>query len=178
LQTSLARISCELVERTARTAIASLQALAIENPMIGVFGINPHAGENRLFGHDDERITVPAVEKLKSEGLRIEGLVGADLMLGRREIDAFVAMYHDQGHIPVKLLAGRHCGSMSIGAGVTFASVGHGSAFDIPGRGIAEPDAVLRSIQLVGGSTRFEGSGDDVYYLSRRHRGYLSLRRE
>jgi len=89
--------------------------------MIGVFGISPRAGGNGLFGHDDERITVPAVEKLKSEGLRIEGLVGADLMLGRREIDAFVAMYHDQGHIPVKLLAGRHCGAMSIGAGVTFA---------------------------------------------------------
>jgi 4-hydroxythreonine-4-phosphate dehydrogenase len=95
-----------------------------------------------------------------TEGLRIEGPVGTDLMLGRREIDAFVAIYHDQGHISVKLLAGRHCGAMSIGAGVTFASVDHGSAFDIAGRGIAEPDAVLRSIQLVGGSTRFEGSAE------------------
>ena len=74
-------------------------------------------------------------------------------MLGRRDCDAFVAMYHDQGHIPVKLIAGRNSAAMSIGAGVLFSSVGHGSAFDIAGRGIAEPEAVLRSLKLVSGAT-------------------------
>jgi 4-hydroxythreonine-4-phosphate dehydrogenase len=62
-------------------------------------------------------------------------------------------MYHDQGHIPVKLIAGRNSAAMSIGAGVLFSSVGHGSAFDIAGRGIAEPEAVLRSLKLVSGAT-------------------------
>ena len=60
-------------------------------------------------------------------------------MLGQPGFDAFVAMYHDQGHIPVKLLAGRNSAAMSIGAGLMFSSVGHGSAFDIAGRGIADP---------------------------------------
>jgi 4-hydroxy-L-threonine phosphate dehydrogenase PdxA len=74
----------------------------------------------------------------------------------RRDIDAFVAMYHDQGHIPIKLLAGRNSAAMSIGAGFVFSSVGHGSAFDIAGRGIAEPDALIRSIELVSGSAILE----------------------
>jgi 4-hydroxythreonine-4-phosphate dehydrogenase len=74
-------------------------------------------------------------------------------MLARRDVDAFVAMYHDQGHIPVKLLAGRNSAAMSIGAGFVFSSVGHGSAFDIAGRGTAEPDALIRAIELVSGRT-------------------------
>jgi 4-hydroxythreonine-4-phosphate dehydrogenase len=125
--------------------------LGTERPKIGLFGINPHAGEGGLFGDDDERITIPAAATLRSVGLDIEGPLGADLMLGRRDIDAFVAMYHDQGHIPIKLLAGRNSAAMSIGAGLVFSSVGHGSAFDIAGRGVADPDALIRSIELVSG---------------------------
>jgi 4-hydroxythreonine-4-phosphate dehydrogenase len=153
LHTALARITPELVERTARTADTALRQLNVKHPRIGVFGINPHAGEGGLFGDDDERITVPAVKRLQVAGLDVEGPVGADVMLGRRDCDAFVAMYHDQGHIPVKLIAGRNSAAMSIGAGMLFSSVGHGSAFDIAGRGVAEPDAVLRSLKLVSGAT-------------------------
>jgi 4-hydroxythreonine-4-phosphate dehydrogenase len=105
-----------------------------------------------LFGDDDDRITVPAVERLRRAGVRAEGPVGADLMLGRKGLDAFVAMYHDQGHIPIKLLAGRNASAMSIGAGLLFASVGHGSAFDIAGQGRADPGPVLRAIALVSGT--------------------------
>ena len=119
-----------------------------------MFGINPHAGEGRLFGDDDD--TVPAAKRLRALGLNVEGPLGADLMLGRRDFDAFVAMYHDQGHIPVKLLAGRNSAALSIGAGLLFSSVGHGSAFDIAGRGVAEPEAVLRSIQLLGGASHLK----------------------
>jgi 4-hydroxy-L-threonine phosphate dehydrogenase PdxA len=153
IHAALARITPELVERAARTADAALRQLQVRQPRIGLFGINPHAGENGLFGDDDDRITVPAAKSLRAAGLQVEGPVGADLMLGRRDFDAFVAMYHDQGHIPVKLLAGRNSAAMSIGAGVLFASVGHGSAFDIAGKGIAEPDAVLRSLKLLSGAT-------------------------
>ena len=153
LQAALARITPELVERATRTAEAALRRLHIKRPRIGLFGINPHAGEAGLFGDDDDRITVPAARRLRESGLDVEGPLGADLMLGKQGFDAFVAMYHDQGHIPVKLLAGRHSAALSIGAGLLFSSVGHGSAFDIAGRGVAEPEAVLRSIQLVCGAS-------------------------
>jgi 4-hydroxythreonine-4-phosphate dehydrogenase len=89
---------------------------------------------------------------LRHAGLDVEGPLGADLMLGRRDVDAFVAMYHDQGHIPIKLLAGRNSAAMSIGAGFVFSSVGHGSAFDIAGRGVADPAALIRAIELVSGN--------------------------
>lgn len=154
LHTALRRITPELVERAARTADAALRQLNVKHPRIGVFGINPHAGEDGLFGDDDENITVPAVKRLQADDLDVEGPMGADLMLGQRDFDAFVAMYHDQGHIPVKLIAGRNSAAMSIGAGMLFSSVGHGSAFDIAGRGVAEPDAVLRSLRLVSGATQ------------------------
>jgi 4-hydroxythreonine-4-phosphate dehydrogenase len=153
IHSALARITPALVERAARTADEALRQLGIKQPRIGLFGINPHAGENGLFGDDDDRITAPAAQSLKAAGFNVEGPVGADLMLGQRDFDAFVAMYHDQGHIPVKLIAGRNSAAMSIGAGVLFASVGHGSAFDIAGKGIAEPDAVLRSLKLLSGAT-------------------------
>jgi len=155
LHTALGRITSELVERATRTADAALRGLNIKQPRIGLFGINPHAGEGGLFGDDDEGITVPAARRLQASGLNVEGPLGADLMLGRRDFDAFVAMYHDQGHIPVKLLAGRNSAAMSIGSDLLFSSVGHGSAFDIAGRGVAEPEAVLRSIQLLGGASHF-----------------------
>jgi 4-hydroxy-L-threonine phosphate dehydrogenase PdxA len=153
IHTALARITPALVERAARTADEALRQLNVRQPRIGLFGINPHAGENGLFGDDDDRITAPAAKSLKAAGFNVEGPVGADLMLGQRDFDAFVAMYHDQGHIPVKLIAGRNSAAMSIGAGVLFASVGHGSAFDIAGKGVAEPDAVLRSLKLLSGAT-------------------------
>jgi 4-hydroxy-L-threonine phosphate dehydrogenase PdxA len=156
LHSALGRITPELVERATRTADGALRRLNITQPRIGLFGINPHAGEGGLFGADDDEITVPAVRRLQASGLNVEGPVGADLMLGRHDFDAFVAMYHDQGHIPVKLLAGRNSAAMSIGSGLLFSSVGHGSAFDIAGRGVAEPEAVLRSIQLLGGASHFD----------------------
>jgi 4-hydroxy-L-threonine phosphate dehydrogenase PdxA len=161
IHTALARITPELVERAARTADEALRQLNVNSPRIGLFGINPHAGENGLFGDDDDRITVPAVQRLRAAGLNVEGPVGADLMLGRQDFDAFVAMYHDQGHIPVKLLAGRNSAAMSIGSGVLFASVGHGSAFDIAGKGTAEPDAVLRSRKLLSGATELADAKED-----------------
>ncbi|WP_022724006.1 PdxA family protein [Rhodopseudomonas sp. B29] len=152
---ALQRITPELIERAIRTAADALRTLGIGKPRLGVFGINPHAGEGGLFGDDDDRIVKPVVERLRAEGFDIDGPVGADLMLGHSGYDAFVAMYHDQGHIPIKLLAGRNSAAMSIGAGLMFSSVGHGSAFDIAGKGVADAGPVLRCIQLVAGANRF-----------------------
>jgi 4-hydroxy-L-threonine phosphate dehydrogenase PdxA len=155
---ALDRITPKLIERAIRTTIGALRNLGFDRPKIGVFGINPHAGEGGLFGDDDDRIVKPLVERLKAEGIDVHGPVGADLMLGQQGFDAFVAMYHDQGHIPIKLLAGRNSAAMSIGAGLMFSSVGHGSAFDIAGKGMADPGPVLRCIRLVAGASQFEES--------------------
>jgi 4-hydroxythreonine-4-phosphate dehydrogenase len=150
LQGALERLTPELIESAVKACVAALKTLGIDDPVVGLFGINPHAGEGGLFGDDDERITVPAAIRLRQAGFRIEGPTGADVMLGRRDIDAFVAIYHDQGHIPVKLLAGLKASALSIGTGVIFSSVGHGSAFDIAGQGKADPEAVLRTVRLLG----------------------------
>lgn len=149
---ALARLTPDLVAAAARAGERALRHMGVEKPRIGVFGINPHAGENGLFGDDDERITAPAVAMLRAEGMDVEGPLGADLMIGRKDMDAFVAIYHDQGHIPIKLLAGRLASALSIGGEVIFSSTGHGSAFDIAGKGVADPEATLRAIRLVAGA--------------------------
>jgi 4-hydroxythreonine-4-phosphate dehydrogenase len=157
LQDALRRLTPELIVRAADAAAEALCALGLGRPRIGVFGINPHAGEGGLFGDDATRVTLPAVEQLRARGLDVHGPVGADLMLSQREgFDAFVAMYHDQGHIPVKLLAGRGASALSIGAGTLFSSVGHGAAFDIAGKGEADPEAVMRTIALLCGAAAAE----------------------
>jgi 4-hydroxythreonine-4-phosphate dehydrogenase len=147
---ALARLTPDLIEEAGLACATTLKRLGVANLKIGIFGINPHAGENGLFGDDDDRITAPAVERLRAAGISVEGPVGADIILGRKDIDGFVAIYHDQGHIPVKLLAGRNVSALSVGAGVLFSSVGHGSAFDIAGQNKADPAAVLRTLRLIG----------------------------
>jgi 4-hydroxythreonine-4-phosphate dehydrogenase len=147
---ALARLTPGLIEEAGLACAAALKQLGVLSPRIGVFGINPHAGENGLFGDDDDRITAPAVARLRSAGVLAEGPIGADVILGRKDLDGFVAIYHDQGHIPVKLLAGRNASALSVGAGVLFSSVGHGSAFDIAGQNKADPAAVLRTLHLIG----------------------------
>ncbi|MGV9916799.1 PdxA family dehydrogenase [Streptomyces cellulosae] len=154
---AVSRLTPELVEGAGRAAVDFLASTGVDSPRIAVFGINPHAGEDGLFGDDDQRITVPAVERLRAAGIDAHGPVGADIVLGHRSgserYDAFVAMYHDQGHIPVKLLAGRTAAAVSVGGGIAFSSVGHGTAFDIAGRGVADPAAVIQAVRLVGSAT-------------------------
>ena len=148
---ALARITPELVEAAVHAGVKALATLGVTKPRIGLFGINPHAGEGGLFGDDDDRINVPTAARLRAQGIDVIGPVGADVMLGNRDCDAYIAMFHDQGHIPVKLVAGRHASALSIGSGALFSSVGHGSAFDIAGQGIADPEAVIRTVRLLAG---------------------------
>ncbi|RYY86236.1 MAG: 4-hydroxythreonine-4-phosphate dehydrogenase, partial [Comamonadaceae bacterium] len=97
------------------------------------------------------RLVVPAAERLRGQGLDVTGPQGADVLLADRAHDLYVAMLHDQGHIPVKLLAPQGASALSIGADVVLGSTGHGSAMDIAGTGTARPDALLRSIRLLAG---------------------------
>jgi 4-hydroxy-L-threonine phosphate dehydrogenase PdxA len=148
LQNALARLSMDLIVAAGSAAHDSLRLLGIPTPRIGLFGINPHAGEGGLFGDDDVRMSVPAVAALCARGVDAVGPAGADLMLAERGCDGYVAMYHDQGHIPIKLLSGRNSIAFSVGAGVLFASVGHGSAPDIAGQGKADPGPLINAVKL------------------------------
>jgi 4-hydroxythreonine-4-phosphate dehydrogenase/1,2-dihydroxy-3,5-cyclohexadiene-1,4-dicarboxylate dehydrogenase len=149
--TALARITPELVVAATQAGARALRAIGVANPRIALFGINPHASEGTLFGPEDARCVVPAAQRLHDLGLDITGPQGADVLLADRAHDLYVAMLHDQGHIPVKLLAPQGASAISIGADVLLASTGHGSAMDIAGTGAARPDALLRSLRLVAG---------------------------
>lgn len=149
--TALARITPALVVAAAQAGVRACRMLGLPQPRVALFGINPHASEGRLFGPEDEELVLPAADTLRASGIDVTGPKGADALLADRKHDLYVAMLHDQGHIPVKLLAPQAASAISIGADVLLASTGHGSAMDIAGTGTARPDALLRSLRLVAG---------------------------
>lgn len=147
--TALARLTPDLVVAAALATNAALKRLGIAAPRIAICGINPHAGEEGLFGDDDERVTKPAVARLRREGLDVSGPAGADLLISERRHDAYVVPFHDQGHIPIKLLSPRRASAVAIGTPVLFSSVGHGCAYDIAGKGVAEHVSVMETLALL-----------------------------
>lgn len=148
---ALARITPELVVAATQAGLRACRMLGLQQPKVALFGINPHASEGALFGLEDETLVLPAAKELRESGIDVSGPQGADVLLADRKHDLYVAMLHDQGHIPVKMLAPQAASAISIGAEVLLASTGHGSAMDIAGKGIARPDALLRSLRLLGG---------------------------
>lgn len=151
LRRALDRLDTELVVAAALAIVDGARMIGMARPRLGIFGINPHAGEGGLFGDEDQAVTEPAVARLRAMGLDVDGPQGADLMLAQRRHDVYLAMFHDQGHIPVKLLSPRQASALSLGGGVCFSSVGHGCAFDIAGQGTADASAVLRTVRLLAG---------------------------
>jgi 4-hydroxythreonine-4-phosphate dehydrogenase len=146
---ALARMTPELVCNAARATDSMLRRLRVAQPRIALFGINPHAGEGGLFGEEDERITKPAAALLRAGGLLVDGPLPADLVLSQRRHDAYLAMFHDQGHIPIKLLSPLRATSLTLGTPIVFASVAHGCAHDIAGSGTADPAALQQAIALL-----------------------------
>jgi 4-hydroxythreonine-4-phosphate dehydrogenase/1,2-dihydroxy-3,5-cyclohexadiene-1,4-dicarboxylate dehydrogenase len=149
VQTALNRLSPELIEKACIAGIQACVRLGIENPKVALFGINPHASEGSLFGPEDLANTVPAVKSLQAAGYNVSGPQGGDVFLAQRQHDLYVAIFHDQGHIPVKLLAPHAASALSIGAQVLLSSVGHGCAMDIAGKNLADPQGLLRTIGLI-----------------------------
>lgn len=129
----------------------TLKKLGYEKPRIAVAGLNPHAGENGIFGKEEIEEISPAVEQCKNEGIVVYGPVPPDtvfLRMYKGEYDIVVAMYHDQGHIPLKLLAFDSGVNITVGLNVVRTSVDHGTAFDIAGKNIAKEDSILKAIEI------------------------------
>ena len=148
---AVAKIEPGLVERTVRRGHAALQLAGIAAPRIGVCGINPHAGENGLFGYgEEEDKIVPAIERLQADGIDARGPMPADtafFVAGRGDYDLIVAMYHDQGHGPVKVLGIEAGVNVTVGLPVIRTSVDHGTAFDIAGTGRVELGSMTEALR-------------------------------
>ncbi len=136
-----------VIELTA-TAAAKLR----DSPRIAVAGVNPHAGENGLFGREEIDEIRPAVEWARSRGLAVEGPFPPDtifhLAVSRKRFDAVVCMYHDQGHIPLKLLDFESAVNVTLGLPIVRTSVDHGTAFDIAWQGVASPQSFIAAVHL------------------------------
>jgi 4-phospho-D-threonate 3-dehydrogenase / 4-phospho-D-erythronate 3-dehydrogenase len=148
---AIARIEPGLVERTIRRGHAALVRAGTAAPRIGVCGINPHAGENGLFGSGEEEAKiVPAIARLVADGLAVTGPLPADTLFFRAQrgdFDLVVAMYHDQGHAPIKVMGIDAGVNVTVGLPVVRTSVDHGTAFDIAGTGTAEEASLIEAIR-------------------------------
>lgn len=141
----------ERIEKVIELADISMKKLCGDAPRIAVAGINPHSGENGLFGQEELKEIIPAISNMKAKGLNVEGPIPPDtvfLQAVNGKFDVVVAMYHDQGHIPLKLL-GFNSG-VNITAGLPFirTSVDHGTAFEIAWKGIANEESMTSAIKL------------------------------
>jgi len=145
-------ISTESIVATARTTSDSLRRyLGLAAPRLAICGLNPHASDGSRFGDEELRIIEPAIVALRHEGLAVKGPVPPDTCFwraARGEFDAVVAMYHDQGLIPLKLLAFEDAVNVTLGLPIIRTSVDHGTAYDIAGRGVASPASMVAAILL------------------------------
>jgi 4-hydroxythreonine-4-phosphate dehydrogenase len=130
---------------------SELPKFGVREPRLAMAGLNPHAGEEGLLGTEEQRVVRPAVEAARGRGVRIDGPFPADTLFvraSRGEFDAVIACYHDQGLIPVKLLAFGRAVNVTLGLPIIRTSVDHGTAFDIAGRGIADASSMVEATLL------------------------------
>ncbi len=148
---AIERIDAELVERVIARAHHTLARAGIPAPRIGVCGINPHAGENGLFGRGEEGEKIePAVRRCQARGWDVKGPLPADTLFflaARGDFDIVVAMYHDQGHAPIKVLGLESGVNITVGLPVVRTSVDHGTAFDIAGQGVADERSLVEALR-------------------------------
>ena len=130
----------------------TLQMLGIAEPRIAVAGLNPHCGEGGLFGDEDTRNIAPAVREAQAKGWQVTGPVPPDSVFHRaanlQEFDIVVAMYHDQGHIPIKVLGFDSGVNVTTGLPIIRTSVDHGTAFPVAGTGKANANSMLEALRL------------------------------
>lgn len=146
---AVARLSTEGIVQAGTRLAGLLRSLLGRRPRIAVAAVNPHGGESGLFGDEESRLIAPAVRRIAETGIDVTGPLPADtlfLRASRGEFDGVVAMYHDQGHIPIKLLGMHRAVNITLGLPMVRTSVAHGTAFDIVGSGAADPASMLAAI--------------------------------
>jgi 4-hydroxythreonine-4-phosphate dehydrogenase len=139
------------MEATIGLTARELPRFGIARPRIAVAGLNPHAGEHGLFGCEEQTIIAPAIAACRARGIEVAGPFPADTVFVRArrgEFDVVVACYHDQGLIPVKLVAFGRAVNVTLGLPIVRTSVDHGTAFDIAGRGVADPESMIAAVLL------------------------------
>ena len=158
------RVACDYVKKDRildylRITDQNFKKWGFENPRIGVAALNPHGSDGGLLGDEENDEILPAVTQAKSEGMTVEGPIPADIIFHQAindQYDAVLCMYHDQGHIPVKVYGFEESITANLGLPFVRTSVDHGTAFDIAGKGIADPLSMIEAIKLA--STLISGS--------------------
>ncbi|MFK4002732.1 4-hydroxythreonine-4-phosphate dehydrogenase PdxA [Qipengyuania sp. NPDC077563] len=144
----------EMIVRRARIVAAALRRdFGIENPRIAICGLNPHAGEQGRFGSEETTIIEPAIAQLRAEGLPVTGPHPGDALFtprARKTYDAALAMYHDQALIPIKALDFDEGVNVTLGLPIVRTSPDHGTAFDIAGKALADPGAMMAALRMAG----------------------------
>lgn len=144
------RVKKQRVLEVIKLANDTLKSMGIDNPQIAVAGLNPHAGESGIFGREEINEIIPAIEEARKLGINVEGPIAPDtvfLKAKNGQYNIVVAMYHDQGHIPTKLLAFDTGVNITVGLPIIRTSVDHGTAFDIAGKGIARGDSMIEALK-------------------------------
>ena len=165
LEEAIGRVTPQRVEETILLAAQACQALGIDRPRIAVAGLNPHASEGGLFGNQEATAIVPGVQAARARGLDVSDPQPPDTVFLRAtkgHYDIVVAMYHDQGHIPMKLLAFDSGVNVSIGLPIIRTSVDHGTAFDIAGKGIAREESLIAAIDVAVEMAQARRVGESV----------------
>jgi 4-hydroxythreonine-4-phosphate dehydrogenase len=158
-------ITRDRVLRTIRLAQAAMQGFGIEKPRVGVAAFNPHASEGGLFGHEELNEILPAVLAARGEGINASDPLPADTLFFKARnnyFDIVVAMYHDQGLAPLKMLAFGNAVNVTVGLPIIRTSVDHGTAYDIAGKGCADPSSLLEAVKLAAQISKHQkGAGEE-----------------
>jgi 4-hydroxythreonine-4-phosphate dehydrogenase len=163
------RQACELsqdrIVRTIELGCEAMRLLGFDQPRIAVCGLNPHAGEHGMFGGEDQAVIAPAIAAARAKGISATGPHAADsifLQAWRGAYDLVVAMYHDQGHIPMKLLDFEGTVNVTLGIPIIRTSVDHGTAFDIAGKNLADPRSMKQAMRLAARMARRKADAFDA----------------
>lgn len=150
LQQAIEGVTAERADAVLRLVGAFARSAGKPEAAIGLCGLNPHAGENGLFGHQDAQILAPAVERARKAGINAHGPIAADALIPQAvkgRWDFVIACYHDQGHAPFKAVYGDDGVNITVGLPVVRVSVDHGTAFDIAGKGIAREASLVLAVE-------------------------------
>lgn len=154
-----AALTRERLETTIALAHAELPRFGAARPRLALAGLNPHAGEGGLLGVEEQEVFAPALDVCRARGVDVSGPIPADSVFRRAvggEFDAVIACYHDQGLAPMKLIAFGQAVNVTLGLPIVRTSVDHGTAFDVAGRGVADPSGMIAAVRL---AARLSASG-------------------